>query len=500
MRKTANGNGNGHDSHNPLVRQIGKKTAQSAAPPHALKESCVTFKTADGVELQGALSRMTRHVAVFEIYSPSVTPRFSEALQEFKILMQGRTIYSGRALVAKVLDTGTKIICETLLELMDWTNLNLLPDLEIEEKSVEEFKVFLKDWQRLYMVSSDFKVVVSDMQTFLNDLRLWMEQIDLKAQAHPMFAQEKFERRILEALCPVVLPPLAALFEKFEKLISQVEKESATSCILYAKRALHPLVLCAPFMRRTFEKPLGYAGDYEMVNMMERNPFQGDSLFAKILNTFFLNTPPVVAHRNRIVSLAECLQLETQRLMLKGRTAKIFNLGCGPALEIQKFLMDSQFSENADFTLLDFNDETVEYTQRTLEQVGRKYDSDCMIRVLKKSVAQLLKENSKFKPGSYDLVYCAGLFDYLPDPVCKKLTELFYKLVAPGGLVLVSNVHVNNPSRGWMEYMVDWHLIYRDTELMSGILPDEVSKEQIRIFVEPLGVNIFAEIRKPENA
>jgi extracellular factor (EF) 3-hydroxypalmitic acid methyl ester biosynthesis protein len=378
--------------------------------------------------------------------------------------------------------------------------LNLLLDLEHEEELTDEFKTFLREWQKVYRISPEFKVAVSDMQFFLNDLRLWMEQMELKIQAQPSFAHEKFERKILQILLVSVLPVLIPLFEKFEKLISKIEKDYEASYMLYAKRLLHPLVLCAPFMRRTFEKPLGYAGDYEMVNMMARDPFQGTSLFAKTLNTFFLNTPPVIAHRNRIDSLLEQLQHETRRAVTKNRTAKVLNLGCGPALEIQRFLAKSPFGENVEFTLLDFNDETVEYTQKILEQICHKHHSDCTIQVIKKSVAQLLKESSKFKRGSYDLVYCAGLFDYLPDAVCEKLMELFYELVAPAGLVLVSNVHVNNPSRGWMEYMVDWHLIYRDADKMNAILPHYVPKEQVRIFVESIGVNIFAEIRKPENA
>ncbi len=36
----------------------------------------------------------------------------------------------------------------------------------------------------------------------------------------------------------------------------------------FGKRHLHPLILGSPFVYRTLQKPLGYAGDYEMVNMM----------------------------------------------------------------------------------------------------------------------------------------------------------------------------------------------------------------------------------------
>jgi extracellular factor (EF) 3-hydroxypalmitic acid methyl ester biosynthesis protein len=94
------------------------------------------------------------------------------------------------------------------------------------------------------------------------------------------------------------------------------------------------------------------------------------------------------------------------------------------------------------------------------------------------------------------LVYCAGLFDYLADPICKQLMEVFYELAAPGGLVISTNVHVNNPSRGWMEYMVDWFLEYRDAAQMKALIPELAEMDQTRIFIEPSGVNVFTEIIK----
>jgi len=235
--------------------------------------------------------------------------------------------------------------------------------------------------------------------------------------------------------------------------------------------------------------------------MMARDSFQGGSVFAKVINTFFLNTPPVVAHRNRIVYLTEMLNREVERVAASGRSAKVLNLGCGPALEIQAFLEGSKVSSNADFTLLDFNDETVGHATRTLEDVKNRFDRGTTIRVLKKSVAQLFKEQAKPVPtlgnGKYDLIYCAGLFDYLADPVCSRLVDVFYRMLSPGGMVVTTNVDISNPSRGWMEYMVDWHLFYRNSKDMLGIMEKTAPREAIRIFAETSGVNIFAEIRKP---
>jgi extracellular factor (EF) 3-hydroxypalmitic acid methyl ester biosynthesis protein len=500
MSKVFNSNGNGNGA-NGLLEQPPQKAAKppTVAPSSAVKESQVTFQTVEGVELRGTPVRVTRHATVFELYNPSVTPRLSEALGEFQIILQGRAIYSGRAVVRSMVDAGTKIVCEATLNESSWADLNLGLALEREGGLAKEFKVFLQEWQKVYKVLPEFKIAVADLQAFLYDLRLWLEQVELGVRLQPADRRAEYEHRVLQTLQEPILSALVPAFEKFEALTSKIEKEAQPVHSLYAKHRLHPLVLCAPFMHRTFQKPLGYAGDYEMVNMMTRSPFQGGSIFAKILNTFFLNTPPVVAHRNRIDHLTQTLDFETQRATRRGRRARVFNLGCGPAMEVQRFLTHSPLNQNIEFTLLDFNDETVGYTQRTLDQIKQKNSSASTLRVIKKSVVQLLKDNSRFGRGSYDLVYCAGLFDYLTADVCAKLVDLFYELAAPGGLVLVSNVDASNPSRGWMEYMVDWNLIHRDAQQMAALLPGRVSKDAIRIVAEPTSVNIFAEIRKPEN-
>ncbi|MGA2868522.1 MAG: class I SAM-dependent methyltransferase [Verrucomicrobiota bacterium] len=343
-------------------------------------------------------------------------------------------------------------------------------------------------------------MAVADMQSFFCDLQLWLNQVEIGLHAYPPAERGKLELDFLNESSGRIMRSFTSLFERFEKLASATEPASRSSHSLYAKRLLHPLVLCAPFMHRTYKKPLGYAGDYEMVRMMTLDAFQGNSLFSKLLNKFFLNTPPVVAHRNRIDTLVRYLESESLRFPHKNKRAKIFNLGCGPAAEIQRFLKQSNRSDYCDFTLLDFNDETVAFAQRTLNQIRDQSGRRTGIDVLKKSVTQLIKNSAQFKPGGYDFVYCAGLFDYLPDNVSTMLLKIFYELAAPGGLVLVSNVEASNPSRGWMECVVDWHLIYRNATQMHDLIPKEIARDSVHVFAEASSVNIFAEIRKPENA
>ena len=102
--------------------------------------------------------------------------------------------------------------------------------------------------------------------------------------------------------------------ESFEKVANEVGEAGVAVHKSYVRRQLHPIVLCSPFLFRTFTKPLGYAGDYEMMNMMLRDPYEGSSAFAKILNYALLNTEPVVdgariENMRRRLKLGFCIRL-----------------------------------------------------------------------------------------------------------------------------------------------------------------------------------------------
>jgi extracellular factor (EF) 3-hydroxypalmitic acid methyl ester biosynthesis protein len=264
----------------------------------------------------------------------------------------------------------------------------------------------------------------------------------------------------------------------------------------YVRRELHPVVLCSPFLYRTYTKPLGYAGDYEMVNMMMRNPYEGSTSFAKLLNFSLLQTEPVIAHRNRIDFLVAKLREECVRRAARGRT-RIFNLACGPAVEIQRFLRECPESDLAEIDMLDFNAETLDYARESIEAARAAGRRTAICRYIQRSVHQLLRTASQGGDDEftgYDLVYCAGLFDYLSQRVCKRMVELFCTMTRPGGVVIVTNVAASNPRKAWMEYVMEWNLIHRDESEMAELVPEGMRFEHTRVGAEATGVNLFLEI------
>jgi extracellular factor (EF) 3-hydroxypalmitic acid methyl ester biosynthesis protein len=309
------------------------------------------------------------------------------------------------------------------------------------------------------------------------------------------------EQQVLKQIGDLFVPAFDALHERYENISEQISNDLRPMHRAFSQRQLHPLTLCSPFAHRAYIKPLGYAGDYEMVNMIALNPFQGDTLFAKIVNLWFLSQWPSKAHRNRLAYLKERLENETWRVTRARRPARIFNFACGPAIEVQRFLADFRGCEQAELTLADFNEQTLDYLDKATGNIKERLGLRTSIRFQRKSVNQLIKEHStarrRGEKPAYDFIYCAGLFDYLPDNICRQLMEIFYDWLAPDGLLAATNVDCDKPFRHMLEFVLDWHLIYRDVEGCKSLIPECVPDDARRVMKDQTGVNIFIEVRKP---
>jgi extracellular factor (EF) 3-hydroxypalmitic acid methyl ester biosynthesis protein len=474
------------------------KTAPSLKGEQASFVSCVS---SSGVEIRATLLHFTRFLATFEVYAPALGLRTSEVLSDFRIVVDEAAIYSGRAVVSNLVSAGSATVCEVNLE-DGWIDVESVTPHE-EKQLQEQFSGFLQRWQRHYKILPEFKVVVADMESLLTDMRLWMDQVELAIRSSPNGERVQMEKEAARELAASAIPAIEALGDRFEEVAATLEPELRPAHIHFCRRHLHPVLLCAPFSYRTFQKPLGYAGDYEMVNMIVREPYEGGSLFAKVVNAWFLQQLPAQAHRNRIKVLKERLTEETARVLRANRQAQVFNLGCGPAGEIQEFLAESPLADKARLTLLDFNEETLQHTQGILSEISQRSGRRASIQMQKKSVQQLLKEAARPTAGAsgtrYDFLYCAGLFDYLPDRVCKQLMGIFYHWLAPGGLLLVTNVDGTRAFHNKLEFILDWNLIYRNSAQMAALRPESVSPEAASVTADLTGVNLFLEIRKPSN-
>jgi len=449
--------------------------------------SSVTFRNSQGVAAGGTLLHLTRNVVVFEVYNPYSIVQLSEVLSDFRISRGERVVYSGRTVVSNLVPTGLMLIVSATL-VDPWKDLVGLPAGEALRSEVADF---VRDFDATHKLQPQYQLSVTNISAFLAELSRWLDQFELDAGG-----QRVDDGPVIQTLRESLAPKIGDLFGTFESVAASVAPEESIAHKAFARRELHPLMLVAPFVHRTFTKPLGYAGDYEMVNMILRNPIEGPNTYARIVNTFVLSREPAEAHRNRIDFLVKLIEQEAAQARKQGRVCRIMNVACGPARETERFIREHELAESCHFTLLDFNEETLRYTGGKLEDACKAAGRHPKREFVHKSIHDLLRESNKAVPAenTYDIVICAGLFDYLNDKVCARLMKLFHAMAKPGGVVAVTNVHSSNPIRQFMEHLLEWHLVYRDEQGFLDLVPTEWKPE---ISIDSTGVNVFMVIRKP---
>jgi extracellular factor (EF) 3-hydroxypalmitic acid methyl ester biosynthesis protein len=456
----------------------------------------ITFRNSQGDSVRGTLTNLQRRSLVMEIYNPYSIVQISEVLSEVKVRSGEKIIYEGKGVVVSLLNTGLMaVVSVTLID--EWNDLNAIRgDLS---KVGAESQRFVEDWETRFCISRSYQVMISEFRAFLAEVSRWADQADMSAGL-PRDSDGRIRSDIFDELAAPLVRKGSKYLLWLENEAGLVPDDQAVAHRNFAQTALHPLLLRAPFVYRTFAKPLGYAGDYEMVNQILADPRQGNSTYFQIINAFFLKAAVAQAHRNRIDILVEYLARAAAVARKEARQLRILNVGCGPAIEIQRFVEQDPNPESLAFTLLDFSEPTLSYTKECISNVCERTGKKVNVEFVNESVHQLLKRATRrddsLDNGVFDFVYCAGLFDYLSDKVCARLLQYFVNRTRPGGSVMVTNVHSSNPQKLGMQHLLEWHLIYRDEAALEAVLPEP--RQETRLYTDQTGVNVFAEFKVPE--
>ncbi|MBI3481331.1 MAG: class I SAM-dependent methyltransferase [Nitrosomonadales bacterium] len=246
--------------------------------------------------------------------------------------------------------------------------------------------------------------------------------------------------------------------------------------------------LC-PMTSRSFHKPRGYAGDAVMIDHIYG---LGDAKFAPHPATlegqvYFatMNSASIRAVRFRRDILAKLID-ETVKKAGDGQ-ARILSIAAGHLREAE---LSQAIREKRVGELIAFDQDA-----ESLAVVNHDY-AGLNIHPIQGTVRQLIGGKAKY--SGLDLVYAAGLFDYLEQPVGKRLVEKMFDMVRPGGKIMIANFTHDIPDAGYMEALMDWWLIYRSPEqvidLFSGLPQERIGK--LEAFYDPDQNIIFATVSK----
>lgn len=456
----------------------------------------VSFRNSQGDAARGTLTSVQRRALVMEIYNPYSIVQVSEVLSELTIRSGTRPIYQGKAVVVGMLNTGLMaVVSLTLID--EWNDLGGVGnDAQSVSGAVHEF---LKDWNTRTVVRPAYQAVVNELRGYFSEVTRWLDQADLAAGL-PRDESGRVRADVFMELARPLLEHGQAYLRQFELEAAAIPPDEEIAHRAFAQAAIHPLVLRAPFVYRTYAKPLGYAGDYRMVTQILGDPREGPSTYFELVNFMFLQAAVAQAHRNRVDMLCDWLCAAAGQARREARALRVLNVGCGPAAEIERAIRRGEDLSHVHIDLVDFSEETLDHARARLSLAARETGvAPPGLRARHESVHQLLKRSVRAAevPAEerFDLIYCAGLFDYLADKACTRLIEYFAQHLRPLGRLLVTNVHQNNPERHWMEHFMEWYLIYRDESGMQRLFPATAVPE--RTYTDATGVNLFVEAVRP---
>lgn len=224
-------------------------------------------------------------------------------------------------------------------------------------------------------------------------------------------------------------------------------------------------------------KPYGYSGDFEII---ERIYEFWKSPKEHLVNwdIFFHAQIAPCAVRNRRQYFLNLLH----NLHGMKDSTRVLNIASGPAREVVEFL--SSKNGSMFFECVDYDKNAIDYSSKKAESVNSHVQFH---------FANAFHFNSE---NLFDLVWSAGLFDYLDDRTFKILLKKLLRFLNADGELVVGNFSPNNSSRDYMEFG-NWHLNHRTIEELISLAKESgVSEENISVKSEPLGVNLFLHIRK----
>lgn len=282
-----------------------------------------------------------------------------------------------------------------------------------------------------------------------------------------------------------------------EKIILNIVQKNIRKKIKHAFRSLvGPWAYKSLIMKRGFEKPRGYPGDYKMLEIIyDKEPFSTG--FGKYFDLYFLNNPYAEAVRKRKDKTAELL---VNSINKHGASSiNILNLACGSCREIRDVLSSDKLRYKGviNFGLVDHDEEALSFTKQALE-IFRK--DNIKFSYFQENILKFYDHSQHYEKlfGKQDLVYSIGLVDYFPDRMLKEMILFCLGLLDKRGKLLLTIKDIDRDPfaplpPGWY---CDWEFVPRNEQDIINLIKSLKVDIAMETILDESGKIVFIEIIK----
>jgi SAM-dependent methyltransferase len=345
-----------------------------------------------------------------------------------------------------------------------------------------------------------FKALVAELRLFLEDAQESFAKLEKSLPWHVVSGEHESPARdaLIERVRTDFVAEVIRAANEIDSARRGASRQERDALREYSLRHLQALMMQSPWMHRARHKPLGYPGDYEVMNGLYARHFTGPNLFAKALNLAFVSMPAAEAVRTRKDRIRRCLS-ELLDARKDARPVRILTIAAGPAQEVYELLAEREtIDAPLEIVLFDQDKRALSYSYGRLRRIvaSRRLEQVKLVH-LHDSIKHLLRGPDVFSGhGAFDAVFACGLFDYLQLLTAVSLCRSLYSLVAPNGTLYIGNMVPSNPTRWVMEFHLDWLLVYRERAEMLELARMAAPDARVSILEEPTGVNPFVSLSR----
>lgn len=248
--------------------------------------------------------------------------------------------------------------------------------------------------------------------------------------------------------------------------------------LLALVKAFGPAFSAKTMQGFAFQKPHGYAGDFEIIDRIYTQYRSPDPSLKK-WDDYWQEHSAAKAVRNRNQYFVKTIKGHLRA----DETLSVLNLASGPGRD-----MFSLFSKS---DTLPLHIDCIEQDAKAIAK-ARSVCADYLDHVtfIQQNALKLRLDHR------YHVVWSAGLFDYFSDKMFCHVLKRLKPLVHEGdGEIIIGNFSTINPSRPYME-LFDWKLQHRSPQRLIHLAESTgFSREQVTVRREGEGVNLFLHIR-----
>jgi hypothetical protein len=239
-----------------------------------------------------------------------------------------------------------------------------------------------------------------------------------------------------------------------------------------------------PFTLHAFSRPRGYCGDAVLLDFLfgYARPPAGTSHLGQAIFQYEFETSSAKSLRAR----REYFARQIDRVAERTANPAVLCIGCGHLREAHS---SQAIQQGRIGRLVALDSDPV-----SLELVRREHRAHSFLLPLNASIKILLSRQLHL--GPFDLIYAAGVYDYLPASLARRLTTEACALLKPAGRMVIPNFLPTQPERGYMEAFMDLWLVHRDEEAMVGLAVDvaESAVPERSISYDPFRSLIYLEL------